>query len=119
MRGTTISNLIYRYKGELLLASVILGGLQAGVEITGLQDTTKAEEIEAWIEQFSSVWNILPIGAKSFRHWARLMHGGFGDLIEDALIAAIAHAHDLTVVTRAVRDFAPPGVRTLDPFASV
>jgi predicted nucleic acid-binding protein len=57
--------------------------------------------------------------AKAFRHWARLMHGRSDDLIEDAMIAAIAHVHDLTVVTRNVRDFAPLGVRTLDPFASV
>ena len=104
---------------DLFLASVTVGELQAGVEITRRQDTTKAEEIEAWIEQISSVWNILPMDAKAFRYWARLMHGRSGDLIEDAMIAAIAHVHDLTVVTRNVHDFAPLGVRTLDPFASV
>lgn len=104
---------------DLFLAAVTVGELQAGVEITRRQDTTKAEEIEAWIEQISSVWNILPMDAKAFRYWARLMHGRSGDLIEDAMIAAIAHVHDLTVVTRNVHDFAPLGVRTLDPFASV
>lgn len=34
----------------------------------------------------------------------------------DALIAATALVHGLTVVTRNVRDFAAPGVRVLDPW---
>jgi predicted nucleic acid-binding protein len=37
-------------------------------------------------------------------------------LLEDAMIAATAVVHGLTVVTRNLRDFKPLGVRTLDPF---
>ena len=37
------------------------------------------------------------------------------ELIEDAMIAATAAVHNLTVVTRNVRDFAPFGVATLNP----
>jgi hypothetical protein len=47
------------------------------------------------------------------------MHGRSDDFIEDAMIAATAQVHGLTVVTRNVRDFAPLGVPTLDPFAAV
>ena len=46
------------------------------------------------------------------------MHRRSDDLIEDAMIAAIAVVHNLIVVTRNVRDFQQLGVRTLDPFAT-
>lgn len=51
-----------------------------------------------------------------FRRWAQLMHGRSDDLIEDAMIAATAAVHGLTVVTRHVQDIRHFGVKTLDPF---
>jgi predicted nucleic acid-binding protein len=104
---------------DLFLSAVTVGELQAGVEITRQQDRAKAEEIEAWLERIANAWNILSMDARAFRQWARLMHGRSDDLIEDAMIAATAYVHGLTVVTRNVRDFRTLGVPTLDPFASV
>jgi predicted nucleic acid-binding protein len=63
----------------------------------------------------------LPFDAAAAVIWGELM--GAGDAsgrqlpIIDAQIAAIALAHDLVVVTRNVRDFAPMGVATVDPWA--
>ena len=54
---------------------------------------------------------------RTFRAWARLMHRRPERFIEDAMIAATAMVHDLTVVTRNVRDFTGLGVRTLNPFS--
>jgi predicted nucleic acid-binding protein len=45
-----------------------------------------------------------------------LMHRQSDTLYEDAMIAATALVHDLTVVTRNVRDFARFKVKILDPF---
>ena len=104
---------------DLFLSAVTVGELQAGVEVTRRQDETKAQEIEAWVDQVAGTWNVLPMDAKAFREWAKLMHGRPNKLIEDAMIAATAHIHDLTVVTRNVRDFVSLGVPTLDPFAPV
>ena len=47
-----------------------------------------------------------------------MMHRRADDLIEDAMIAATAYVHNLTVVTRNVRDFQALGVPTFHPFGS-
>ena len=52
----------------------------------------------------------------TFRIWAKLMHGQSNTVIEDAMIAACAVAHQLTVVTRNVRDFEHFSVNLLNPF---
>jgi predicted nucleic acid-binding protein len=101
---------------DLHLSAVTIGELQAGVEITREQDPEKATEIEAWIDEVANTYNVLPMDARAFRCWARLLHGRSNALIEDAMIAATAKVHNLTVVTRNIRDFARFEVRTLNPF---
>jgi toxin FitB len=101
---------------DLHLSAVTLGELQAGVEISREQDPHKAAEIEAWIDQVARTWNVLPLDGRTFRTWAKLMHRRSDDLLEDALIAATAIVHHLTVVTRNVSDFAVFGVRIVNPF---
>jgi predicted nucleic acid-binding protein len=73
-------------------------------------------EIEAWLDQVGATCNVLPMDAVSFREWARLMHRGSDTLYEDAMIAATAISHALTIVTRNVGDFAQFGVPVLNPF---
>jgi toxin FitB len=74
------------------------------------QDQAKAAEIEAWLEQVAETYNILSMDARTFRSWARLVHRKPDRLVEDAMIAATATVHGLTVVTRNVRDFMWPAV---------
>jgi predicted nucleic acid-binding protein len=101
---------------EIHLSAVTIGELQAGIEMTREQDPAKAAEIELWLDQVARTYNVLPMDAGIFRAFARLMHRRPDDLIEDAMIAATAIVHNLTVVTRNVRDFDRLGVRTFNPF---
>jgi predicted nucleic acid-binding protein len=101
---------------DLHLSAVTLGEIQAGIEITREQDAAKASEIEAWADLVVASYNVLPMDGDTFRAWARLMHRRSDALYEDAMIAATAVVHDLTVVTRNVADFAGFGARLLNPF---
>ncbi len=101
---------------DLHLSAVTAGEIQAGIEITREQDTAKAAELERWLERVTQAYNVLPMDAATFREWARLMHKASDTLYEDAMIAATARLHHLTVVTRNVADFKGFGVKVLNPF---
>lgn len=101
---------------DLHISVVTLGEIQAGIEITREQDAAKAAEIEAWADQVAAAYNVLPMDAATFRQWAKLMHRQSDTVYEDAMIAAIALVHKLTVVTRNVADFKRFGVPMLNPF---
>jgi predicted nucleic acid-binding protein len=48
---------------------------------------------------------------------AKLLQGKPPELLEDAMIAAIAATHRLTVATRNIEDFKQFGVATVNPFS--
>lgn len=102
---------------DLFLSAVTLGEIQAGIEITREQDAAKAAELEAWADQVAAAYNVLPMDAASFRLWAKLMHRKSNTVYEDAMIAACALTHKLTLVTRNVRDFERFQVPLVNPFS--
>lgn len=104
---------------HLFLSAVTLGEIQAGIELTREQDPVKASEIEAWLDLVASSYNVLPMDTAAFRNWAKLMHRKSDTLYEDALIAATARVHGLTVVTRNLADFKALGMTALNPFSKV
>ncbi len=103
---------------DIRIPAVAIAELQDGAEITRRQDHVKAIELEQWIDRVMATFVVLPMDGSMFRDWARLMSGKSDDLAADAMIAATARAHQLTVATRNVKDFENFGVRVFDPFSS-
>jgi len=103
---------------EIFLSAVTLGELQAGVELTRRQYPTKAGQIEAWLDQVADSYQILPMDGRVFRECARLTAGRPDQLFVDAMLAATARIHRLTVVTRNTRDFKSIHVPVFDPFCA-
>ncbi len=101
---------------RLFLSAVTVGEIQAGIEIAREQNIGKADELETWLGRVLASYSVLPMDAPAFREWARLKHRQSYTLIEDAMIAATAIVHRLTIVTQNVRDFGQLGVALLNPF---
>ena len=103
---------------QIFVSGVTMAELQTGVELTRRQDPIKAQQIEAWLNALQATFVCVPTDAACFREWARMMTGKSDALPADAMIAATARVHGLTVATRNERDFLHLGVKIVNPFKS-
>lgn len=102
--------------GDLRIAAMVVGELQTGIERARINDAGKAAEFDGWLTRISSTYEVIPMDATTFRIWAKLMANRQEHLYEDAMLAATALQHNLTVVTRNKRHLDLFGVPTLNPF---
>jgi hypothetical protein len=107
------------HEGDLVVDSVVLGELCLGV--LSLPSGHKRARLETWFETVAQTIECLPWDAAISRRWARLVaelrRKGRVMPVLDAMIAATALEHGLTVATRNVSDFQKAGVKVIDPFA--
>lgn len=105
---------------DIAVDPVILGELRYGILL--LPAGRKRRDLEAWFDVGANKLLCLPWDRETGLRWAeliaRLKKKGTPMPVKDSMIAATASVHDLTVVTRNVRDFKIAGVKTLDPFKS-
>lgn len=102
---------------QVFVSAFTVGELQAGVELTRIQDPNKAREIDLWLDKLGEAFEVLAMDQKCFREWARIMHRQREHLLGDAMIAATARVHGLIVATRNERDFERLGAPLINPFA--
>ena len=105
---------------RMYLAVQTIGELRKGIDkIKARGDEPQSRLLENWlnttIQDYSD--NILDFDAESAQVWGRLMSQNEQHPV-DKQIAAIALIHDLTVITRNIKDFAGTGVRIVNPFGN-
>ena len=103
----------------LFISAITVLELEQGVLLVERRDPKQGMALRAWLDgqvmpEFSS--RTLPIDADVARRCAGL-HVPDPRSERDALIAATALVHGLTVVTRNVVDFDKTGVRLINPWA--
>ncbi len=102
---------------DLYLSVMTLGEIRKGIEQLRRRDVTQAQNLARWATQVERQFSdkILPVTLGIADRWGRFL--AIRPLPQvDALIAATAHEHDLTVVTRNASDFDGLGIRVLNPF---
>jgi predicted nucleic acid-binding protein len=104
--------------GDMHLSAVVVGELQTGIERIRPHDASKAAQFDGWLTKILQSYSVIPMDGETFRIWARLMIGRQEHLYEDAMIAATALRHGLTVATRNTRDFEMFSVPLVNPFAA-
>lgn len=104
--------------GQTFLAAITVHELELGILLLERKDTRQGGILRAWMDtrvlpEFDG--RILPVDVTVALRCARL-HVPDPRPMRDALIAATALVHHMTVVTRNVRDFEPMGVEVLNPW---
>lgn len=117
---------LLRWLGEadetaLYLSVITLGEIHQGV--AALADSKRKRELEHWLQvdmtaRFAE--RLLPFGAAEANEWGRLRgearrRGALPPVI-DAMLAATARVHGLTIVTRNTNDFSRLSVKLETPW---
>jgi len=103
---------------DLFVSTITIMELELGVLSIERKDATQGAMLRTWLEQhvlpeFSG--RTLPVDTAVAQRCARLhIPDKRGE--RDALIAATALVHGMTVVTRNVADFKPTGVTIINPW---
>jgi predicted nucleic acid-binding protein len=103
--------------GDLFTSVLVMAELRRGSLSLRRRDLASADHLDAWIRELWTGFGrrVLPVSAAVADRWAEFMVPNPVPVI-DGLIAATALIHDLTLVTRNVKDVERTGARVFDPF---
>ena len=99
------------------LSVLVVGELTRGAILKRRTDRAAAKALEQWIARLTHLYSdrILPITLEIAQEWGRL--SALRPIPpEDGLLAATAHIHRLTLVTRNTRNVQGLGVSVLNPW---
>ncbi len=103
---------------SLYLSAITVFELELGIGQLARKDAGQATTLRSWLDRLvlpEFFGRILPVDATVAQRCARL-HLPEPRAERDALIAATALVHGMTVVTRNVADFEQTGVQVLNPW---
>lgn len=108
--------------GRLFLSVVSIHEIEKGIALLDHKGATaKAASLKAWLSGLVSTYDDKIIGfdapaaAIAGRLEAKALAAGHDPGMADAVVAGIAAAHDLVVVTRNTKHFLPFGIAVLSP----
>jgi predicted nucleic acid-binding protein len=102
---------------NLHLSVLTLGEIRTGIDRLRDQDPPQADVFARWLSELRTRFaeRILSVDIRVADEWGRLNAIASRSTV-DSLIAATAHVHDLTVVTRNTKDFQGCNVPLLNPW---
>ena len=118
---------VVAWLGEQLLSDLHLSVLTVGELRRGvvrLEPGRRRDDLDFWLGELILRYEarILPVDLDVTERWASMAEAhraaGRASDMTDELIAATAHAHGLTIVTRNLRHFEHSGCRVLSPWSA-
>jgi predicted nucleic acid-binding protein len=102
---------------DLYLSVLVLGEIRQGLERARARDGAQAAALERWLRDVREAFGarVLPVSQAVAEEWGR-MNAVRSLPVVDALMAATAKVHGLTLVTRNVADIVDTGADYLNPF---
>ena len=107
---------------DLFVSVLTVAEILRGIEL--LSAGKRRTHLEQWLQDLMAAFEtrLLPVTGAIANHWAILsakaQRRGMTVASLDGLIAATAAEHELTLVTRNIKDFADLGISVLNPWAS-
>jgi toxin FitB len=110
-----------RMDARLYTSAITIAEIERGIaRLDRIEASTKAERLRTWLYAIEHLYagRILSFDIHAARHAGKMMDRARGHAMgfADIAIAAIAATTDMTVLTANTKDFAPLGVRFLNPF---
>jgi len=106
---------------QLYFSVISLGEIVKGVGL--LPQSRRRSELQLWLDETLRTWfegRVLPVSERIAERWgvlsAQRQIVGRPLAVLDGYLAATALEHDLTIVTRNVKDFAGLGVEIVNPW---
>ncbi|HVT60122.1 MAG TPA: type II toxin-antitoxin system VapC family toxin [Thermoanaerobaculia bacterium] len=104
---------------EIYLSVLTVGELRKGIESIRRRDEAAAKALEAWLQELVFAYSdrFLPVDQVIAEQWGRF---SVPDPLPvfDALLAATAKVHGLTLVTRNLKHVERTGVDCMSPFST-
>ncbi|KAB8317927.1 type II toxin-antitoxin system VapC family toxin [Tolypothrix campylonemoides VB511288] len=102
---------------DIFLSVLVIGEIRSGIERIRRRDPKAAVDLDAWLKTIVTGYEsrILPITQAIAQEWGKINVPNPVSTV-DGLLAATAKVHDLTLITRNVKDIQNVTVEFYNPF---